>query len=322
MSLKPVSLRCLMLSSLVALTALSSACATTGAHARASAKAPPAVKPADPGSATKAIAAGDQAFRQGNYDGALAEYVRALSLDARNATAYLRVAETHNTLGAFDTAAGAYRKVLLLQPDNADAIEGMGLVLLHQQHIAEARSQLMLALQKNPALWRSYNGLGVIADLSGSYPLAEAEYRKALSLKPNSVEVINNLGYSRYLAGRLAEAQAYFERALSIERDNARAWSNLALVYTRQGRYEQAVGAFRELMPEPQAYYSTGYVCMLAQRYAEAAELFQKAIELSPSYYADAHDNLERAQRQSSGVRIVPTAVSASEAVAPGRFVQ
>jgi hypothetical protein len=52
-------------------------------------------------------------------------------------------------------------------------------------------------------------------------------------------------------------------------------------------------------MDAPQAYNSLGYVCMLTGRRGEAENFFAKAIELSPSYYAAAHDNLQRLRARS-----------------------
>jgi tetratricopeptide (TPR) repeat protein len=76
----------------------------------------------------------------------------------------------------------------------------------------------------------------------------------------------------------------------------ARAWANLALLHVRQGEPLRAVAAFREIMPEPEAYYSAGYLCLMHQRYDEAQQLFQQAIERAPSYYADARQGLDRAR--------------------------
>jgi Flp pilus assembly protein TadD len=155
-------------------------------------------------------------------------------------------------------------------------------------------------------LWRSLDGLGVISDLQGNYVQAQASYQKALSLSPDSPQVLNNLGYSRYLSGQFAEAQGYFERALAASPGNPKAWSNMGLVHARLGHYPQAVSAFRELMTEPEAYYSAGYVCMLAHRWTDAGQLFQRAIELSPSYYEAAHQNLERVRNEPQSAAAMP----------------
>jgi Flp pilus assembly protein TadD len=231
-------------------------CATIGGSRadKAAAAAPPPPLP----SASKSIAAGDAMSRAGDLDGALAEYVRALTVDPKSVDAYFRIAQTHETLGDLDIAAGAYRKVLALNPEHRRAIEGLGLIFLRQKKLADARTTLTFAVQKNASLWAAHNGLGVIADLSGNSTLADGEYRKALALKPDSPEVLNNFGYSRYLVGQLKEAQAYFQRALAIDPASGKAWSNLGLIYARQGDYVRSVSAFRELMPEPQAYYSAG----------------------------------------------------------------
>jgi Flp pilus assembly protein TadD len=286
---------------LAAVAPLAAALLLAGCAAAATAPDPeskPEAAAAMPRDSASLIAAGDTAYRKGDLDQAIAEYVKALGVDPKSIHAFYRIARAHEALGNMETAADAYRKVVALSPADASANEGLGLILLRQQKLPQALAALQLAVRNRPTLWRSYDGLGVIADLQGQPELAQTWYRKALDIKPDATQVLNNLGYSRYLVGDFGQAQSYFVRALATAPANGKAWSNLGLVRARQGDYVGAVAAFREMMAEPEAYYSVGYVCMLDHRYDEARQLFQKAIDLSPSYYEAAHQGFERVQLQ------------------------
>jgi Flp pilus assembly protein TadD len=104
----------------------------------------------------------------------------------------------------------------------------------------------------------------------------------------------NNLGYSHYLAGNNQAAITEFREALALDPNYARAWRNLGLVYSRQGKYEKALAAFRKVQDLPQAYNDVGYIAMVAGRLDDAQSFFDEAQRLSPEYYPTASDNARR----------------------------
>ncbi len=134
----------------------------------------------------------------------------------------------------------------------------------------------------------------MIADLEKQYDRAAAHYQQALRIRPDQPLVLNNLGYSSYLRGDREVAQQYLEQALRHDPNYPLAWENLGLVHTRRGDYAAAKAAFMRSMTEAQALNNIGYICMLDGRYDKAEEFFKTAIELSPSYYSMAHENLRR----------------------------
>jgi tetratricopeptide (TPR) repeat protein len=141
---------------------------------------------------------------------------------------------------------------------------------------------------------QAYNGLGVLADLTGEHPQAQRYYQIADAIRPNSAITHNNLGYSHYLSGELTAAEHHFLRAINLNPRFKRGWRNLALVYVRQGRHEDALATLGQVMNTAQAYNNLGYLSMLGGDHAEAERLLQQAIALSPSYYELAQENLEQ----------------------------
>jgi Flp pilus assembly protein TadD len=251
----------------------------------------------DPKAAEKAKAAiirGDNAWRDGDLDRAILEYVTALGFDSTNAEALHKVARIHAFKKNYARAEKAFRQVLAKEKDDPESLEGLGLVLLKQQRHEEAQETLSKAVALEPHLWRAQNGLGVVYDLLQEHQRAQRHYQAALQESPGSALVLNNLGYSHYLSGDWTSAQAYFRRVLTKDPSNEHAWSNLGLVYVRQQRYDEATQAFQQIMDPAQAANTIGYLCMADGKDADAERFLMEAIRLSPSYFSAAHTNLAR----------------------------
>ncbi len=243
-----------------------------------------------------AMVRADKALRQGELDRALYEYVNVLSWDEDKTDAHYKVGVIHYLKGNLALATRAFQKTLAHAPEHAGATEGLGLVLLREKKPEEAKAHLEKALALDEHRWRAHNGLGVIADLNHDYTAAEQHYQAALRERPDAPMVLTNLGYSKYSAGDLEGAQSQFERALQINPQHEKAWSNLGLLYVRRGRYNKAMDAFTRIMPESRASNSVGYLCMIDGKYRQAEDYFVEAIKQSPAYYAEAHDNLQKAR--------------------------
>lgn len=142
----------------------------------------------------------------------------------------------------------------------------------------------------------SWNTLGVIADMDGEFSAAEGFYKASLSAFDRDVSVYNNYGYSLMMAHRYKEAEAIFLRGLKVDPYAKRVKHNLALAKAWQGQYAAALQVYSNLHRDPQAYNNIGYIALLNKDYAVAINLFEEAIRLSPSYYAKAGRNLQRAQ--------------------------
>lgn len=242
---------------------------------------------------------GDAAARGGDYDRALFEYIRGLRL-AREPDGEIlyKIGGIHHARKNYRLAELAYRWVLQLKPDHAGAGTGLGLVLLQERHYQAARTELEQVVKgAEPASWRAYNALGILADMDGSAGDAERYYRQALNLNPESAKILNNLGYSRYLAGDWEGAGTALQRAVRIKGDYRLAWRNLGLVYARQKKYRLALEALRRTGDEPQAYNDVGFVAMIGGDYRRALTFFDKAMNLSPSYYVTASENANNARR-------------------------
>ncbi len=245
-------------------------------------------------SVDEALAKGEAALQGAQRNKALFYFQQALELDGNNLVALNKIAKVYSGSAMWDQASLVYKKLVTLDPTNADTHEQYGLILFNNRIEQGAIKELSLALDLNPKCWRCLNGLGFLADLSGEYKKAVSFYEKALTLFPNNPIVLNNYGYSHYLVGNWQDAKKYFKQSLRTNPNNPLAIRNLALIETREQDYQSAILLFGKVMSEPEAYNNVGYFCLLDNRFEKAEEFLKVAIKLSPSYYANAHNNLRR----------------------------
>jgi len=247
-------------------------------------------------SAEEAQVRGDQAWREGDLDLALYQYIQALQMDGDDVNTLNKIGAIHVDRGNLGLAEAAYRWALRLSPDNAAALTELGLILLKKREFAQAEETLTHSLNVTSQQWRAQNALGIIANVQGNHAAASLHFQEALKIRPESPMLLNNYGYSLYLSKDWPGAMKAFRQALNRAPDYKLAWHNLGLVYARERNYTAAVDAFSHAMELYEAYNDVGYLAMLDGNYQESDIYLSKAIKLCPSYYETAHKNLMRSR--------------------------
>ncbi|MFK0569853.1 tetratricopeptide repeat protein [Endozoicomonas sp.] len=281
----------------------------------------------------QALLKGDRSWSQGETDRAAAYYVQAIELAKQNnldenATttedspgtvnkstdahsqhqgyvASLKLARLYQQKGQKQLAERIYQQLVESYPHPVAALEALGLTRLKQRQTQQAGKLLNKAVtswrqmtdNKDYQPAQALNGLGILADLSEDFQAAESFYQEALTLSPSDPAIINNMGYSLYLAGHWNRAKSHFRQALNIQPDYPQATRNLSLLYIRQNKPEEAITLLKSTMEPWEALNDVGYISLLAG-YPEAAEqLFEQALDQSPSHYNLAWKNLEMARQ-------------------------
>jgi len=247
-------------------------------------------------SAEDALARAEAAFAQGNLDLALYMYVRCYDLAPDNTYALRRIAAIHEKRNNPEMASRAYRAMLHSNPEDAAALQALGLLYVRVGKQEEALPLLERAVAADSTLWRAHNGIGVIQDMRGNNSEAVAAFDAALEIKPDSASILNNRGYSHYLAGNYREAAIDLTAAAGAGSEQA--WRNLGLVLARQKQYAKAVQTITRVGDPAIAYNDVGYIAMRLGDHETAAVYFEEAIRLSPRYFDAAHKNLEALRGQ------------------------
>lgn len=240
----------------------------------------------------------NEAQRKGRLSEALSHYQRVLTFDPEHARANVGAGEVLLEMHRSQEALEHFDRVLKSSPDMAVALEGRGYALLGTRRLREAESTLQKVVELNPARWRSWSALGVLADLRRDNRTAQSYYEKALLVLPGHPLLLNNRAFSMMLLGRYDEAGGLLRQALSHEPDNLRVRNNLAWCLAWQKQYDNALQVLAHGLPPAQAHNNVGYVAMLRQDYGVAIRYFNEAMALSPTYYERAANNLAEARRR------------------------
>lgn len=251
----------------------------------------------------EAVAKAARAYRNGEFDEALFYLVRALKFDTSDTGVLAQIGNLHVQQGNGVLAARAFQFALQQEPQHAASLEGMGLLYFKAGNNDAAQEYLELAIASAPNLWRSHNALGVISDRQKNYLLAQSFYNAALEIQPLADSVLINRGYSKFLNKDYHGAALDFY-AVTERSDSEKAWRNLALVYAKQGWYEDAIETFLRIGEEHDAYNETGAIAMENGDIEAAFRYLSDAVRLSPTYFAEAENNLAQLRKKNSRAHV------------------
>jgi tetratricopeptide (TPR) repeat protein/SAM-dependent methyltransferase len=197
--------------------------------------------------------------------------------------------------GRFDQAAPLYQQVLAREPQNADALNLLGMVALEAGQ-AEVSAELIRKAIAVNARWAPYHfNLALALQTLGRLEEAAASYRRVLVLKPNDPDTCNNLGNVLGAQNKFDEAIACFRRVLAIQPDNAVILNNLGSVMRSMGRLEEAEAHYRRtvaLKPDyGDALSNLGNICRDKGDLSEALACYRRALAAAPGNPA-AHTTL------------------------------
>jgi tetratricopeptide (TPR) repeat protein len=233
----------------------------------------------------------------------------------------LRTAVSHHQAGDVTEAARLYRHVLEHDPNQADALNLLGVIvqqagdldqalhLFDQASAAapglatvpfnkanalrgadreeEALAAYKTALDINPEYADARLNLGALLHDRGNTQAAIAQFNNLLKAAPGHAKGHYNLGKCRQTQGRLDDAQVALTKAIELDANDADAHFALANVLADLGKFEQAIAQIKiaiNLRPNwPEANTNwANYLCELDLQ-EDALEKYEHALTLSPS---------------------------------------
>jgi len=132
-------------------------------------------------------------------------------------------------MGIFDRAIEAYKRVILLNPENADTFNNIGVAFKQQGKFDEAIESYKKSLSLKADNAGVYYNLGFALRDNGKFNEAIEAYKKSISLKPDYIDSYNNMGNILQDQGKLDEAIEVYIIALSLNPDYAEAYFNMGI---------------------------------------------------------------------------------------------
>jgi len=198
----------------------------------------------------------------------------------------LQVALKYHQANNLTQAEQVYQQILKEQPNNAEALYGLGILAQKMEQFQVAENLLSNAVSVEPKSLKAWFSLGNVRQASRKLPEAQLAYEKALELQPETASIYNNLGYTLQEQGKLAKAINCYQKALEIQPNCIEAEVSL----------NNALFAQDKLPPDKQADYAAanyklGLNCARAEDFKGAEAYLRQAIAMQPNL-AEAHYNL------------------------------
>ncbi|MDQ3047596.1 MAG: tetratricopeptide repeat protein [Bacteroidota bacterium] len=212
---------------------------------------------------------------------------KAITLDPKNTTAILKLAELYLYVGKNDKSIEYINMALKIDQYIAKAYFMKGMNYKDLKDTARAMSSMQTAVEQEKNYYQAYIQLGILA--AGKYdPLAIQYYKNAIRIQPKSTEAWYDLGKYYQDAGDAANAIATYKTLLTFEKNKNAAY-NIGVVYlVNLKKYDLAIDYFSQAInTDPnyfEAYYGRGVSYQYKSDKKTAAADFQSALMINPKY--------------------------------------
>jgi predicted aspartyl protease/tetratricopeptide (TPR) repeat protein len=159
--------------------------------------------------------------------------------------------------GDFERAEQLYRDILKKDDRDAKARLGLSTALLKQRRLQDSYDHAARVVAVDPLSARAHSLLGAVILASGDFRLSIEEFRTALTLDAQEAMAIAGLAMVDFYENRAADALVKLRRAASIDAD------------------------------EPDYLFSLGQAAARSERYKEAADAYERFLQIAPSTDAD-----------------------------------
>jgi len=176
-------------------------------------------------------------------------WAREVDIDPTDFDARLKLARALRALGKFDEAAAAADQLLVIQPNNLEALleSARARIAGNQGFYAIDDAERAEALA--PRDWRPVAVLAIALEESDRDADALAAHQKALSLAPENPATLTNLGMYYATHDDPASAEPLLRRAAAAPGATAQERQNLALVLGLEGKMDEATELERRDLP-------------------------------------------------------------------------
>ncbi|MEO8178365.1 MAG: tetratricopeptide repeat protein [Deltaproteobacteria bacterium] len=265
-----------------------------GAEAAAEAAGTPAGR-ALTGAAASAYAAGLEAFKVGDLDGAGQQFTKSIQSDARAYPAHVALGVVQERRGEMARALESYGAALTIAPDFGPAMQAKVHLLLALGRAAEAEAFTGALAAKFPESAAALAAQAEVASARGDSPSAQALAQKALKKDPDYRPAMVTLARDHFRARRLdlalytltAILDGYGTENPPRDKNNADAHMLRALILKEQGKRKAAIeelGNVLSLRPDlVEARLHLATFMLEAGNAGEARPLLEDALKYDPS---------------------------------------
>jgi len=205
------------------------------------------------------------------------------SIDAR-----LRAAVALHQQGALEAAAQAYRGVLELSPQQADALHLLGVTEQQRGRPEAAISLITQAIALRPSASSMHLNLGTTLQALGRHEEAIAAFTRALELQPGLVDAQFRLADRQRALNPQPQALDSFERVLAVQPGHAAALVAKGNALQRMNYPTEALACYDQALSlQPgmiEVENNRGSALRALKRYSDAAAAFERLAQARPGF--------------------------------------
>ena len=177
-------------------------------------------------------------------------------------------------------------------PDNSEALYGIGSIYLQENKTTEARATFERVIklpQRYPGtLPNAWNNLGLLSAREGRTDEAIQQFQQALQLDPDHFIALENLGNAFRQAKRWDDAKSTLQHALALNPESAEANYAMGMVYAQTNDEDRAFEYLQKAIAEkpayPEALNNLGVLYLRKRQPTDAENSFKEAIRVAPTF--------------------------------------
>lgn len=241
---------------------------------------------------------GDRLYDNGDFQGAIDEFVTALLIDAKDANLHNSLGVCYGVTGEFTQALDQFTAAITLDPNEALSHYNAALVHLLLGQRDKAMTHLLKADKSPHQLHEVALQLGRLHLEDKALDKSRVYLEKAAALPPQSGVVYSLLGECLAALGLPEEAVTAYKKALRQNANDAASLSGLGWLYVTMNKNADIAKSFcrhsTEIAPRNGLYrYRLGRIYYKEGRFKKAREAFQAAVNLGYDAASAELENVE-----------------------------
>ena len=179
-----------------------------------------------------------------------------------------------------------YQQIVTMQPNNADALNLLGVCAFQAGRAEEAVELIGRAISHYDLDANFFVNRGAALQGLGRHKEAAKDFAHGLELNPDSVEAHANLAVLYKDQGKTSEAVKSYNAAIGLGPGSSKLHKQLGGLYLEHDQFEEAEVSFRAyLQDEPddaEVSNNLGFALEKQDKFAEAEPFYRRAAELRP----------------------------------------
>lgn len=236
---------------------------------------------------------GDALLAQGTHEEAADSFARAFKIATEDGSLAYKLGVAWTKAGEDERAQPVLERAVALAPNDVPAFVLLGDVAHRLEHRALAATAYARAIELEPTQTPCLVPLAADLEALGRDDEASAAYERATAAFPEDAKLHTLRAAVLLRLGDLEASAASFELAARFGKGDPEILFALGSTYARVARWsdaKQALDACVALRPDhPTAFKTLGAVAVKLERNLEAIDAYKRALELDPSFAAEAY---------------------------------